>query len=119
NAVMICVVSGPLALPPHEAHGPRPGCVPVSIWPHADPRAADGRAGLLSAGTCRAGHGGRRGHLARVSDWVWHGRLAPSWPRCHSRSADTKEIGFSRAFFMPRREIVEAAGMAARAVGSP
>ena len=27
---MICVVSGPLVLPPHEAHGPRPGCVPVT-----------------------------------------------------------------------------------------
>ena len=27
------------------------------------------------------------------------------WPRCHRRSADTKEIGFPGPFFTPRREI--------------
>ncbi|MGO8978222.1 MAG: hypothetical protein ACLQER_02850, partial [Streptosporangiaceae bacterium] len=47
---------------------------------HAEPRAAEGRDRLLFAGTCRAGHGGR-GHRARVTGWVWHGRLAPLPPQ--------------------------------------
>ena len=44
------------------------------------PWAAEGRDRLLSAGTRKAGHGGH-GHRARVTGWVWHGRLAPLPPQ--------------------------------------
>ena len=88
---MICAASGPLALPAHEAHSthsaPGPWLLPgtgacgqtLTGTPIPGPLTAVPE--LLPAGPCRAGHGGRGGRLARVTCWVWHGRLAPRPPQ--------------------------------------
>ena len=78
------------------------------------PGPARGRPGP-APGTGRARHGRRRGHWARLTGWVWHGRP----PRGHRTSADTKEIGFPGPFFTRHREIARRPGMASRRPGLP
>ena len=88
---MICAASGPRALPAHQSHSAHPAGARAGIAArdrdvrpdadrHAEAGAADGRDRLLFAGSCKEGHGGLR-HRARVTGWVWHGRLAPRPPQ--------------------------------------